>query len=144
MNSKMTKKISTRSGLFGRRTRVLSYKNKSTLYIASVFLLYIFVEEKREERREKRERERKMSSLRLRCSLSRTLTLLSFLLPLAGVASASFNVTTISFDEGYSPLFGDGNLVRSSDGKNVRLLLDRFTGIKKKSKKRKLDCYIFG
>ncbi|PIA58727.1 hypothetical protein AQUCO_00500577v1 [Aquilegia coerulea] len=41
---------------------------------------------------------------------------------------ASFNVTTLSFDEGYSPLFGDGNLIRSSDGKSVRLLLDRFTG----------------
>lgn len=45
------------------------------------------------------------------------------------VANASFNVSTIRFDEGYSPLFGDGNLVRSPDGKSVRLLLDRFTGI---------------
>ncbi|KGN60351.1 probable xyloglucan endotransglucosylase/hydrolase protein 30 [Cucumis sativus] len=44
------------------------------------------------------------------------------------VANASFNVSTIRFDEGYSPLFGDGNLVRSPDGKSVRLLLDRFTG----------------
>lgn len=45
------------------------------------------------------------------------------------VANASFNVTTIRFNEGCSPLFGDGNLVRSPDGKSVRLLLDRFTGI---------------
>lgn len=45
------------------------------------------------------------------------------------VANASFNVTTLRFNEGYSPLFGDGNLVRSPDGKSVRLLLDRFTGI---------------
>ncbi|OVA02856.1 Glycoside hydrolase [Macleaya cordata] len=64
-------------------------------------------------------------------SLSRNLTatvVLSLFLSLTCVAVASFNVTSISFDEGYSPLFGDGNLVRSSDGKSVRLLLDRFTG----------------
>ncbi|PON85436.1 Xyloglucan endotransglucosylase/hydrolase [Trema orientale] len=46
---------------------------------------------------------------------------------LAG-AAAGFNLATIPFDEGYSPLFGDGNLVRSPDGRAVRLLLDRFTG----------------
>ncbi|KDP30712.1 hypothetical protein JCGZ_15540 [Jatropha curcas] len=40
----------------------------------------------------------------------------------------AFNLTTISFDEGYAPLFGDGNLVRSPNGRSVRLLLDRFTG----------------
>lgn len=40
----------------------------------------------------------------------------------------AFNVSTLSFDDAYSPLFGDGNLIRSSDGKSVRLLLDRFTG----------------
>ncbi|KAG6606277.1 putative xyloglucan endotransglucosylase/hydrolase protein 30, partial [Cucurbita argyrosperma subsp. sororia] len=44
------------------------------------------------------------------------------------VANSAFNVTTIRFNDGYSPLFGDGNLVRSPDGKSVRLLLDRFTG----------------
>ena len=43
-------------------------------------------------------------------------------------AKAAFNLSTISFDEGYSPLFGDGNLVRSPDGRSARLLLDRFTG----------------
>ncbi|KAJ9152342.1 hypothetical protein P3X46_025916 [Hevea brasiliensis] len=41
---------------------------------------------------------------------------------------AGFNLSTISFDEGYAPLFGDGNLVRSPNGRSVRLLLDRFTG----------------
>ncbi|KAF5734319.1 xyloglucan endotransglucosylase/hydrolase protein 30 [Tripterygium wilfordii] len=40
----------------------------------------------------------------------------------------AFNLNTISFDEGYSHLFGDANLVRSPDGRGVRLLLDRFTG----------------
>ncbi|KAL9450977.1 hypothetical protein AB3S75_012679 [Citrus x aurantiifolia] len=43
-------------------------------------------------------------------------------------SSSAFNLTTISFDEGYSHLFGDGNLIRSPDGKNVRLLLNRFSG----------------
>ncbi|KAJ7943881.1 Xyloglucan endotransglucosylase/hydrolase [Quillaja saponaria] len=42
--------------------------------------------------------------------------------------NADFNVTTIPFNNGYSHLFGDGNLVRSPDGKGVRLLLDRYTG----------------
>ncbi|EEF43523.1 probable xyloglucan endotransglucosylase/hydrolase protein 30 [Ricinus communis] len=42
--------------------------------------------------------------------------------------AAAFNLSTISFDEGYTPLFGDGNLVRSPNGRSVRLLLDRFTG----------------
>ncbi|KAJ8754286.1 hypothetical protein K2173_002737 [Erythroxylum novogranatense] len=43
-------------------------------------------------------------------------------------ANASFNLSTISFDEGYTPLFGDGNLVRSPNARSVRILLDRFTG----------------
>ncbi|GLT58525.1 hypothetical protein SLA2020_314110 [Shorea laevis] len=42
--------------------------------------------------------------------------------------SAAFNLSTISFDEGYSPLFGDGNLVQSPDARNVRLLLNVYTG----------------
>lgn len=69
----------------------------------------------------------------LRC-LQGTLALVSLLLlPLATTLpifanAVPFNLTTIPFDEGYNPLFGDGNLVRSPDGKGVRLLLDRFTG----------------
>ena len=51
--------------------------------------------------------------------------LLSFLFSF----SLAFNVSSLSFDRAYSPLFGDGNLVRSPDGKTVRLLLDRYTGI---------------
>uniref|UniRef100_A0A0E0NJL6 GH16 domain-containing protein n=1 Tax=Oryza rufipogon TaxID=4529 RepID=A0A0E0NJL6_ORYRU len=46
---------------------------------------------------------------------------------LSAVASA-FAVPSVAFDEGYSPLFGDDNLVRSSDDKSVRLLLDRRSG----------------
>lgn len=43
-------------------------------------------------------------------------------------AASSFNLSVISFDQGYTHLFGEGNLVRSSDGRSVRLLLDRYTG----------------
>ena len=64
-------------------------------------------------------------------SLSKPFYLLLFLFSFPCIiASAAFNLSTISFDEGYSPLFGDGNLVRSPDGRTARLLLDRFTGIR--------------
>ncbi|KAG2653209.1 probable xyloglucan endotransglucosylase/hydrolase protein 30 [Panicum virgatum] len=43
-------------------------------------------------------------------------------------ASAIDDVPTADFDERFSPLFGDGNLVRSSDDRSVRLLLDRRSG----------------
>ncbi|XP_039122455.1 probable xyloglucan endotransglucosylase/hydrolase protein 30 [Dioscorea cayenensis subsp. rotundata] len=43
-------------------------------------------------------------------------------------ATKGFNVKTLSFDEGYAPLFGDGNLVRSSDGRSVRLHLNQYSG----------------
>ena len=43
-------------------------------------------------------------------------------------ASAFDDVPTAAFDERFSPLFGDGNLVRSSDDRSVRLLLDRRSG----------------
>ncbi|XP_068650435.1 probable xyloglucan endotransglucosylase/hydrolase protein 30 [Aristolochia californica] len=54
--------------------------------------------------------------------------LLLLSLSLFAASALAFNVSTISFDEGYIPLFGDGNLVRASDGNSIRLLLDRFTG----------------
>ncbi|KAI4372375.1 hypothetical protein MLD38_010616 [Melastoma candidum] len=41
--------------------------------------------------------------------------------------SAFKDIPTITFDEGFKPLFGDGNLVRPDDG-NAHILLDRFTG----------------
>ncbi|KAE8055676.1 hypothetical protein FH972_012502 [Carpinus fangiana] len=69
---------------------------------------------------------------RLRCfgpSYS-TLGFSSLLLPLFFfISNAAFNnLSTIPFNSAYSPLFGDGNLVRAPNGKGVRLLLDRFTG----------------
>lgn len=66
-------------------------------------------------------------------------------------SSASFNLSTISFDDGYTHLFGEGNLVRSGDGRSVSLLLDVYTGEfhrrifsskkKKKSKKNSSELY---
>lgn len=47
---------------------------------------------------------------------------------LAYVATASFNVTSIPFNRGFSPLFGDGNVVRSWDDKSVSLVLNQYTG----------------
>ncbi|XP_048320582.2 probable xyloglucan endotransglucosylase/hydrolase protein 30 [Ziziphus jujuba] len=71
----------------------------------------------------------------LRCygvSSTKTFTLVSlFLLPLSlclCLANAAFDLNTIPFNDGFSHLFGEGNLVRSPDGKAARLLLDRFTG----------------
>ncbi|KAM4085212.1 hypothetical protein ACJW30_10G009500 [Castanea mollissima] len=59
---------------------------------------------------------------------SKTFALFSVFLFISITNAAFNNLTTIPFNQGYSPLFGDGNLVRSPNGKGVRLLLDRFTG----------------
>ncbi|XP_043694303.1 probable xyloglucan endotransglucosylase/hydrolase protein 30 [Telopea speciosissima] len=59
----------------------------------------------------------------LRCSISILLSL-----AFTSIATAAFNVTTIPFQEGYSPLFGDFNLHLSPDGKNVDLHLNRYSG----------------
>ncbi|KAJ0968035.1 hypothetical protein J5N97_024952 [Dioscorea zingiberensis] len=54
---------------------------------------------------------------------------MAILSSLIGAAMAApFGVSTLSFDEGFSPLFGDGNLVRSPDDRSIRLLLDRYSG----------------
>jgi xyloglucan:xyloglucosyl transferase len=47
---------------------------------------------------------------------------------LCAVAASAFDVPTVAFEERFSPLFGDGNLVCSSDDRSVRLLLDRRSG----------------
>ncbi|KAI7988403.1 putative xyloglucan endotransglucosylase/hydrolase protein 30 [Camellia lanceoleosa] len=64
-------------------------------------------------------------------SLSQTLTPISFLfLSLLSIANfaAAFNLSTITFDQGYSPLFSDFNIIRSDDDKSVSLLLNRLSG----------------
>ncbi|CAL4932474.1 unnamed protein product [Urochloa decumbens] len=43
-------------------------------------------------------------------------------------AAASLDTSPVPFQAGYMPLFGDDNLVRSPDGRSVRLKLDRRTG----------------
>ncbi|THU56294.1 hypothetical protein C4D60_Mb11t15760 [Musa balbisiana] len=42
--------------------------------------------------------------------------------------TAAFDVTAVPFDEGFSHLFGNDNLVRSSDGRTARLTLNRYSG----------------
>ncbi|XP_062222346.1 probable xyloglucan endotransglucosylase/hydrolase protein 30 [Phragmites australis] len=47
---------------------------------------------------------------------------------LSAMAASAFDVPSVAFEERFSPLFGDDNLVRSRDGRSVRLLLDRRSG----------------
>ncbi|KAI4328023.1 hypothetical protein L6164_020420 [Bauhinia variegata] len=61
--------------------------------------------------------------------LSYSLSLLLIIIFFFSSTNAAFNnITTIPFNDGYSPLFGDDNVVRSPDGNGVRLHLDRFSG----------------
>ncbi|KAL3497908.1 hypothetical protein ACH5RR_040640 [Cinchona calisaya] len=65
----------------------------------------------------------------LHCSCASRISLLFLALCLLFITNASaFNLTTIKFDEGYSSLFSDFNIVRSPDDKSVRLLLNRLSG----------------
>ncbi|KAI5438142.1 probable xyloglucan endotransglucosylase/hydrolase protein 30 [Lathyrus oleraceus] len=62
-------------------------------------------------------------------SLPKTLSLFFFsLFLLFSSTTSAFDLATIPFNDGYSHLFGDGNVVRSADGNGVQLLLDRYTG----------------
>lgn len=67
-------------------------------------------------------------------SLSKRITtcfsLLLLLLQLFyGGANAKIQPPTVQFNKGFTPLFGDGNLLRSSDDKSVNLLLNQYTGM---------------
>ncbi|XP_020597378.1 probable xyloglucan endotransglucosylase/hydrolase protein 30 [Phalaenopsis equestris] len=57
---------------------------------------------------------------------------LAFLFAAAAVAAtadaAAFNVSEITFDDGYLPLFGERNLLRSPDGRSVKILLNQRSG----------------
>ncbi|KAJ1280410.1 hypothetical protein BS78_04G230300 [Paspalum vaginatum] len=62
-----------------------------------------------------------------------TLLLLTGLLAAAtwvclSATTSAFDVPAVAFGERFSPLFGDGNLVRSDGDRSVRLLLDRRSG----------------
>jgi xyloglucan:xyloglucosyl transferase len=50
-----------------------------------------------------------------------------FFLCIANLAAA-FNFSTITFDQGYTSLFSDFNIIRSDDDKTVSLLLNRYSG----------------
>lgn len=51
------------------------------------------------------------------------------LLALFSVSTRAFHVETIAFDEGYKHLFGEDNLVKSTDGRRANLVLNRYTGM---------------
>ncbi|KAG0472806.1 hypothetical protein HPP92_014228 [Vanilla planifolia] len=42
--------------------------------------------------------------------------------------AGAFNLPTISFDEGYTPLFGESNIVESAGGRKVKILLNKHSG----------------
>ncbi|CAN4128090.1 unnamed protein product [Withania somnifera] len=70
---------------------------------------------------------------RLLSSLSKSVTPFSLLLLLyyifpAATTTNAFNLSTITFEKGYSPLFSDFNIKRSPDDTSFRLLLNRFSG----------------
>lgn len=44
------------------------------------------------------------------------------------VAGSAFDVPTMAFEEGFSPLFGEANMEQSADGRTVRLTLNRYSG----------------
>nr|XP_010936871.1 probable xyloglucan endotransglucosylase/hydrolase protein 27 [Elaeis guineensis] len=56
------------------------------------------------------------------------LLLASLLLFSRGAVSSFPNLTTLSFEEGYTQLFGDSNLMLHRDGRAVHLSLDERTG----------------
>ncbi|KAL3655849.1 hypothetical protein CASFOL_000245 [Castilleja foliolosa] len=56
------------------------------------------------------------------------LSLLFFLCITATTTVVAFNVTTLTFEQSYSPLFSKFNIQRSPDDRTARLLLNRFSG----------------
>ncbi|AQK60859.1 putative xyloglucan endotransglucosylase/hydrolase protein 30 [Zea mays] len=64
------------------------------------------------------------------CLTPAAAALLLLVVVLAAAVSAlpAINVTTMAFEDGYAPLFGHGNILRSADHRTVSLLLDRSTG----------------
>lgn len=63
---------------------------------------------------------------RINLLLYLSLSLLSFF---TVVSNAAFNVPTIAFDEGYTPLFADFNIKKSDDGRAANLHLNRYAGM---------------
>lgn len=63
-------------------------------------------------------------------SSTRLLLLISaaIFLSYAAAAAAAFNVTPIAFNQGFTPLYGEPNIVRSPRDDAVSLHLDRYTG----------------
>jgi xyloglucan:xyloglucosyl transferase len=47
---------------------------------------------------------------------------------LCAVHAAAFNVSTIPFSKGFSPLFGEANIITSADDQSVQIHLNQYTG----------------
>ncbi|CAI9764712.1 unnamed protein product [Fraxinus pennsylvanica] len=62
--------------------------------------------------------------------LSKTIIFLSLLLSLnlLCIVDATFRVDTVTFNKGFSYLFGEGNIIRSADDNSVQLHLNQYTG----------------
>lgn len=43
--------------------------------------------------------------------------------------AAAFNISTIPFTQGFTPLFGEPNIIRSDDDHSVQLHLNQYTGM---------------
>lgn len=69
-----------------------------------------------------------MDGYRRRCYPAAAAAATALLLCLSIATAVPFDLKTVSFDEAYTPLFGDANVVKSPAGDGVRLLLDRYTG----------------
>ncbi|TVU31530.1 hypothetical protein EJB05_23217 [Eragrostis curvula] len=61
-------------------------------------------------------------------AISHVLMATTWLAVVAAVAAAALDMSPVPFHAGFTPLFGDDNLVPSPDGHSVRLKLDKRTG----------------
>lgn len=56
--------------------------------------------------------------------------LLLHLISCVAYAAAALNIpATIPFTKGFSPLFGEGNIIPSADDQSVQLHLNQYTGM---------------
>ncbi|GAB2230251.1 hypothetical protein Droror1_Dr00014509 [Drosera rotundifolia] len=62
--------------------------------------------------------------------ITTTISLVIVIVPSAAavIPNVTFNLSTINFDDGYSPLFADFNIRKSDDGRGANLLLNRYAG----------------
>ncbi|XP_020577444.1 probable xyloglucan endotransglucosylase/hydrolase protein 30 [Phalaenopsis equestris] len=57
-----------------------------------------------------------------------TTAIVTALIVATAALTAALNVPTVSFEEGYTPLFGDKNIIQSAGGRAVKILLNKYSG----------------